>query len=115
MRAELIPCSVILVVVLVLATGSPCLTRAQEGQATQDLKPLEEQRTDAYAAQLEAYLAKWLVEDYAQRAAHAWTRDYSSQEAFLVSVGRSACWTRASIITGTPSSWSVQDLPCSRR
>ena len=86
MRAELIPCSVILVVVLVLATGSPCLTRAQEGQATQDLKPLEEQRTDAYAAQLEAYLAKWLVEDYAQRAAHAWKRDYSSQEAFLVSV-----------------------------
>ena len=49
-------------------------------------KAAEEKRTDAYAAQLEAYLRKILVEDYPARAAKAWHRDYSSIEAFLKSV-----------------------------
>ena len=51
-----------------------------------DLKPFEQHRTDAYAAQLEAYLRKWLVEDYPRRAAKAWKGDYSSMEAFMKSV-----------------------------
>ena len=51
-----------------------------------DLKQFEEERTDAYAAQLEAYLRKWLVDDYPERAAKAWNRDYTSIEAFVKSV-----------------------------
>ncbi len=46
----------------------------------------EEQRTDDYAAQLEGYLRKWLVDDYPARATEAWNRDYDSVEAFLESV-----------------------------
>ncbi len=65
-----------------------CVTSCwgQERQAPDDLKQFEEERTDAYAAELEAYLAKWLVDDYPQRAAKAWNRDYSSIEAFVKSV-----------------------------
>ncbi len=65
-----------------LAASAP----GQQVPGPQDLKQFEEQRTDAYAAQLEAYLAKWLVDDYPQRAAKAWNRDYSSIEAFQKSV-----------------------------
>jgi hypothetical protein len=49
-------------------------------------KQLEEQRTDAYAAQLEAWLRAYLVDQYPQRAAQAWQRDYTSVEAYLKSV-----------------------------
>ncbi|HUT94317.1 MAG TPA: hypothetical protein VMY37_32960 [Thermoguttaceae bacterium] len=58
----------------------------QQVQSPQDLKQFEEERTDAYAAQLEAYLHKWLVDDYPERAAKAWNRDYTSIEAFVKSV-----------------------------
>jgi hypothetical protein len=58
----------------------------EEGPSSEELQPFEEQRTDAYAAQLEAYLRTWLVDDYPARAADAWDRDYSSEEAFLKSV-----------------------------
>lgn len=58
---------------------------AQE-KADEDLKASEEQRTNDYAAQLEDYLAKWLVDDYPARADKAWNRNYSSIEAFLASV-----------------------------
>lgn len=51
-----------------------------------DFKQAEEKRTDAYAAQLEAWLRGYLVEQYPQRAAKTWHRDYSSIEAFLKSV-----------------------------
>ena len=61
---------------------------AQENAEVGDLKPFEEQRTDAYAAQLEAYLGKWLVDDYSRRASRAWSRDYSSVDAFVKSVER---------------------------
>jgi len=47
---------------------------------------LEEERTDAYAAQLEAWLRDYLVDQYPQRAAQAWHRDYTSVKAFLKSV-----------------------------
>ena len=59
---------------------------AQEAASPDDLEQLEEDRTDAYAAQLEAYLRRWLVDEYPDRAAKAWDRDYSSVEAFLKSV-----------------------------
>ena len=63
------------------------VARAADDTATaKELKAAEEKRTDAYAAQLEAYLRKMLVEDYPARAAKAWHRDYSSVEAFLKSV-----------------------------
>jgi dienelactone hydrolase len=45
-----------------------------------------EQRSDAYARQLEGYLRHWLVEAYPERAAKAWNRDYSSPEALVKSV-----------------------------
>ena len=63
--------------------------RAAEGpNGTDDaaLAKLEEKRTDAYAAQLEAWLRQYLVDQYPQRAATVWHRDYSSIEAFLKSV-----------------------------
>jgi dienelactone hydrolase len=51
-----------------------------------DLKQFEEHRTDAYAAQLEAFLRDYLVDQYPKRAAGAWNRDYRSIEAFLKSI-----------------------------
>jgi hypothetical protein len=59
---------------------------AQQAPAEDRLKRAEAERTDAYAAQLEAYLRQWLVEDYPERAVKAWHRDYSSIDAFLKSV-----------------------------
>jgi len=55
-------------------------------QGTDGLKAFEEARTDAYAEALEMYLRHGLVEEYPERAARAWKRDYSSVEAFLKSV-----------------------------
>ena len=46
----------------------------------------EEERTDAYADQLENYLRQYLVDQYDARAADAWHRDYSSIDAFVRSV-----------------------------
>ena len=59
---------------------------AQDRPMIDDLQHFEQQRTDAYAAQLEAFLRKWLVDDYPGRAEKAWDRDYSSVEAFVKSV-----------------------------
>jgi len=59
---------------------------ADDAAAAKELKAAEEKRTNDYAAQLEAYLRKMLVEDYPARAAKVWHRDYSSVEAFLKSV-----------------------------
>jgi hypothetical protein len=85
-RAALISHSLMLTFTIVLAWDLPGTATAQEGQSVGDLKPFEQQRTDAYAAQLEAYLRKWLVKDYPRRAIKAWNRDYSSTEVFLKSV-----------------------------
>ena len=68
------------------AIGAGGQVDAQVPDAGDDLKQFEEERTDAYAAQLESYLRKWLVDEYPERAAKAWNRDYSSIEAFLASV-----------------------------
>ena len=86
MRAALISHLLMLTSMIVLASDPPGTATAQERQTVGDLEPFEQQRTDAYAAQLETYLRKWLVEDYPQRAVKAWNRDYSSMEAFLKSV-----------------------------
>jgi hypothetical protein len=59
---------------------------ADDAAAAKALTVAEEKRTNDYAAQLEAYLRKMLVEDYPARAAKAWHRDYSSVGAFLKSV-----------------------------
>lgn len=75
-----------LVDVAVLALLLPDPLSAQEAAAGDNAKAFEEQRTNEYAAQLERYLQKWLVEDYPERADRAWNRDYSSVEAFLKSV-----------------------------
>lgn len=68
------------------AIGAVGQVDAQVPDAGDDLKQFEEERTDAYAAQLESYLRKWLVDEYPKRADKAWNRDYSSIEAFLASV-----------------------------
>ena len=76
----------------VMVVGAFCLCGAAQAAdanntaTDKELKAAEEKRTDAYAAQLEAYLRKMLVEDYPARTAKAWHRDYSSIEAFLKSV-----------------------------
>jgi hypothetical protein len=76
----------------VLAAVAVGLARAGEAPAKKDAKPadgftqIEDKRSDAYAAQLEAYLRKFLVDEYPQRAAKLWHRDYSSVEAYLKSV-----------------------------
>ncbi len=75
-----------LVGLAVLTLLLPAPVHAQEPVAGDDAKAIEEQRTNEYAAQLENYLQKWLVEDYPGRAKGAWKRDYSSVEAFLKSV-----------------------------
>ncbi len=76
------------VAVLSLAVMA-CVVRAAEsrhGPPPEKLKAFEEARTNAYANQLEAYLQRWLVEDYPARANKAWKRDYASVKAFLASV-----------------------------
>ena len=73
--------SVTLLVVLALL-----LAHTAWAQSEEDFKEFEENRTNAYAKQLETYLQHWLVDEYPERAAHAWQRDYSSVEAFLESV-----------------------------
>jgi Abhydrolase family len=55
----------------------------------QGIKPdlqAETDRTNAYASQLEKYLDIYLVDQYNERAASAWHRDYSSIDAFKRSV-----------------------------
>lgn len=55
-------------------------------KADEGFQGYEEKRTNAYAAQLESFLRKLLVDQYPERAAKAWNRDYSSIAAFLKSV-----------------------------
>jgi dienelactone hydrolase len=86
MRTDYVCRPLIVTAALALTTAALVPTRAEDSPASEDVKALEEHRTDAYAAQLESYLGRWLVEDYAERAATAWSRDYSSQDAFLKSV-----------------------------
>ena len=75
--------------VLVVAAGVAATLSAiaqQEGEAMPGLSEFESARNEAYARQLEAYLRDWLVEQYPERAAEGWNRDYSSVDAFVASV-----------------------------
>lgn len=74
--------------VLALTAFSSLAPAAEEpaGQPETDFQQSEEQRTDAYAAQLEAWLRDYLVDQYPQRAAKAWNRDYSSIAAYETSI-----------------------------
>ena len=56
---------------------------AQDNKA---IAEFEIQRNQSYSVQLENYLREYLVDQYDERAAKAWNRDYSSTEAFLRSV-----------------------------
>ena len=75
--------AVVSVVCVVFAAGA---AGGEEPEAAEGFQGFEEERTDAYAEQLEAYLADWLVDQYKDRAADAWDIDYSSVEAFVASV-----------------------------
>lgn len=70
--------------VLTASGAGPAL--AQPDRPVNVLKQFEEERTNQYAATLEDYLGKWLVDGYPERAAKVWNRDYRSVEAFLKSV-----------------------------
>lgn len=66
-----------------------CLLFPLEG-FTQDDKArtaeFENQRNQVYSDELESYLRNYLVEQYNERAARLWNRDYSSIDAFVRSV-----------------------------
>src|SRR6266550_6896559 len=47
---------------------------------------VETARTDAYQQQLETYLRHYLIDEYEERSAKAWNRDYSSIDALQRSV-----------------------------
>lgn len=55
-------------------------------EATTLTKEQDEARIDAYEKQLADYLSAWLVEEYDERAARAWNRDYTSADALERSV-----------------------------
>jgi hypothetical protein len=61
-----------------------CYVYGQQNRPPADSAEIK--RTDAYANQLENYLRLYLVEQYGDRAAKAWNRDYSSIDAFIRSV-----------------------------
>ncbi len=75
-----------LMVALAAFASRNAAAQGPSGPGDADFKQLEEKRTDAYGAQLEAWLRAYLVEQYPQRAAKAWKRDYTSIEAYLKSV-----------------------------
>jgi hypothetical protein len=78
-----------LVAMLGLALATTSFMSAAQGPAAQqspDFQQSEEKRTDAYAAQLEAWLRSYLVENYPERAARVWNRDYSGIAAYERSV-----------------------------
>ena len=54
--------------------------------AADDSSDAVTRRNDGYAQELERYFQRFLVDDYPQRAAGFWRRDYGSTEAYLKSV-----------------------------
>lgn len=70
----------------IMVIGALRPAAAQDTPVVDDLQQFEQRRTDAYAAQLDAFLKKWLVDEYPRRAEQAWQRDYNNVEAFVKSV-----------------------------
>lgn len=77
-----LPFSLLFAIIISLCANVPI----QAQQSDKSLREFEAERTDQYADQLETYLQHWLVDDYPERAAKFWNRDYSSIEAFVRSV-----------------------------
>lgn len=71
---------------LVLIFVSVFTLIAYSQNETTDFEKYEKERTDSYALQLENYLRHFLVDQYDERSSRAWTRDYSSIDAFVRSV-----------------------------
>ncbi len=61
-------------------------TISQSQPATQEFKAAQADRNKRYDSQIESYLRKWLVDDYAARADQSWHRDFTSIEAFVAGV-----------------------------
>ncbi len=61
-------------------------TVSQTQPTTQEFKAAQADRNKRYDGQIESYLRKWLVDDYAARADISWHRNFSSIEAFETSV-----------------------------
>ncbi len=55
-------------------------------ESPDSLQEVVNDRTEAYRDQLEGYFRKVLIDEYPERAATAWDRDYSSLDAFIESV-----------------------------
>jgi len=74
--------------VLVLTTNFAQIAAAERpaGRQDADFQQSEAKRTDAYAAQLEAWLRDYLVGQYPKRTARVWMRDYTGVAAFIKSV-----------------------------
>jgi dienelactone hydrolase len=72
--------------VFLLLVSSIKPSSADEPPKADALKKAVDTRSDAYAKQLEGYLRHWLVDEYPDRAAKAWNRDYASPEALVKSV-----------------------------
>lgn len=78
--------AVFILMITVTSAATFPATAQEEEQGMPGLKEFEAARNEAYSRRLEAYLWDWLVEQYPERAAQAWNRDYSSVEAFMASV-----------------------------
>ncbi|HEU0142512.1 MAG TPA: dienelactone hydrolase family protein, partial [Bryobacteraceae bacterium] len=72
----------VLVRVMAASVAAPAPTSAAQGTPADIVE-----RNDAYGRELEQHLQNYLIEQYPERASRAWKRDYSSQQAFLKSVG----------------------------
>ena len=73
-------------VLLAAGTGGVSQTQPTTQPGQLDFKHFEADRNKRYGDQLEAYLRHYLVDEYPGRSAELWKRDYSSVEAFMVSV-----------------------------
>lgn len=86
---------------------------AGEPPKSDGLKKSVDTRSDAYAKQLESYLRHWLVEEYPQRAAKAWNRDFASPEALINSVAPNrARWQRVLNPPPLPKTGELARRPC---
>ncbi len=69
----------------VLLTVSEVFAQS-EAAVKQRLDSILEHRNEVYKSQLESYLQHWIIEEYSDRAADVWHRDYSGVDAYLRSV-----------------------------
>src|SRR5665213_735731 len=80
MRYSKLSSSIICFLFLIISSNTFCQDK------TLISKEFETKRSNAYENQLANYLKVYLVDEYEERAANAWNRDYSSIDAFRRSV-----------------------------